>query len=78
MFPIKKDDNQWLCEDYHPLNQHTRRDAFLMPLVVDVFTQLGRSQCFFAFDLQLGFQQVNMLLEDVKKAALIAKSSLFD
>lgn len=40
MFPIKKDDNQWLCGDYRPLNQHTKRDAFLMPLIVDVLTQL--------------------------------------
>jgi hypothetical protein len=54
-FPIKKDDSQWFCKDYCPLNQHTRRDTFFMPLVVDVLMQLGRSHCYSALDLQFGF-----------------------
>jgi hypothetical protein len=41
-----------------------------MPLVDDVISQLGKSAWFIALDLQLGFWQIRMASEDVKKTAL--------
>jgi hypothetical protein len=49
-----------------------------MPLVEDVIDQLGNSSWFTALDLQLGFWQIRMALEDIKKTALITKIGLYD
>ncbi len=75
---VKKDGSRRFCGDYRPLNRQTRRDAFPMPLVDDVISQLGKSTWFSALDLQSGFWQIRMAPEDVKKTALITKSGLYD
>jgi hypothetical protein len=49
-----------------------------MPLVDDVISQLGKSAWFTALDLQSGFWQIRMALEDVRKMALITKTRLYD
>jgi hypothetical protein len=49
-----------------------------MSLVEDVLNQLGKSQCFSTLDLQFGFWENKMALEDIWKSALIIKSRLFD
>jgi hypothetical protein len=41
--PVKRDGSKRFCGDYQPLNRQTRRDAFPMPLVNDVISQLGKS-----------------------------------
>jgi len=46
--------------------------------VEDILIQLGKSQWFFALDLQLGFWQIKMALEDMCKSRLITKFGLFD
>jgi hypothetical protein len=76
--PAKKDGSRRFCGDYRPLNAQTRRDMFPMPLVEDVIDQLGKSTWFTALDLQSGFWQIRMALEDVKKTALITKTGLYD
>jgi len=75
---VKKDGSRRFYGDYRPLNAQTRRDSFLMPLVEDVIDQLGNSAWFTALDLQSGFWQIRMALEDVKKTALITKTGLYD
>ncbi len=76
--PVKRDGSRRFCGDYWPLNLQTRRDSFLMPLVDDVISQLGKSAWFTALDLQSGFWQIRMALEDVRKMALITKTRLYD
>jgi putative transposase len=49
-----------------------------MPLVEDVIDQLGKSSWFTALDVQSGFWQIRMDLEDSKKTALITKTGLYD
>jgi putative transposase len=49
-----------------------------MPLVDDVISQLGKSAWFTALDLQFGFWQIQMALEDMKKTTLITKTELYD
>jgi hypothetical protein len=51
---------------------------FSMPLVEDVIDQLGKSMWFTALDLQYGFWQIRMTPDDMKKTALITKTSLYD
>ncbi len=76
--PMKKDGSRCFCGDYRPLNAQTRWDSFPMPLVDDVIIQLGKSSWFTALDLQSGFWQIQMALEDMKKTALITKTELYD
>jgi hypothetical protein len=52
---IKRDGNKRLCGDYRPLNMQTKRDSFPMPLIDDVFSQMGSNQWFSALDLQSNF-----------------------
>ncbi len=76
--PTKKDGNSQFCGDYHLVNMQTRRDAYLMPLIEDPLTWLGVAKGLSALDLQSGFWQIKMNLEDVKKIALIMKSGLYE
>jgi len=76
--PAKRDGSRRFCGDYRPLNLHTRRDSFPMPLVDDVISQLGKSAWFFALDLQSRFWQIRMAPEDVKKTALVTKTRFYD
>jgi hypothetical protein len=55
-----------------------RRDSFMMLLVEDVISQLGKLAWFIALDLQSGFWKIRMALEDMKKTTLITKTWLYD
>jgi hypothetical protein len=59
--------------DYRPLNIQTKRDSFPMPLIDDVFSQMGNNQWFSALDMQFGFWQIQMSPNDIKKATIITK-----
>jgi hypothetical protein len=56
----------------------TYRDSFPTPRVDNVISQLGKSAWFTALDLQSGFWQIRMALEDMKKTTLITKTRLYD
>jgi len=75
---MKKDGSQRFCGDHCPLNFQTRRDSFPMPLSEDVLNQLGCSQWFSVLDLQSGFWQILMALDDVKKRTIITKLGLYE
>jgi len=75
---VKKDGSMRFCGDYRLFNLQTRRDSFPMPLVDDVISQLGKSAWFTALDLQSGFWQIRMALENMKKTALVTKTGLYD
>jgi hypothetical protein len=49
-----------------------------MPLIEDVLNQLGHSKWFLALDLKLGFWQILMVPDDVKKTTMITKSGLYE
>jgi putative transposase len=76
--PIKKDGSRKFCRDYRPLNYQIRQDSFPMPLIDDVLNQLRHSKWFLVLDLQSGFWQIPMALDDVKKIAMITKSGLYE
>jgi hypothetical protein len=63
----KRDGSRHLSGDYQPLNMQTYQDSFPMPLVDYVISQLGKSTWFIALDVQSGFWQIQMALEDMKK-----------
>ncbi len=51
-----------------PLNLQIRKNTFPMPLIDEIFNQLGQSKCSFAFDLQSGFYQIWMVLGIIKNS----------
>jgi hypothetical protein len=55
---VKRDGSMRFCGDFRPLNMQTRKDSFPMPLIDDVFSQMGSSQWFSALDLQSSFWQI--------------------
>jgi hypothetical protein len=40
---IKKYGSRRFCGDYRPLNMQTKRDSFPLPLIDDVFFQMGNN-----------------------------------
>ncbi len=52
---VKRDGTRQFCGDYRPLNMQTKKDSFPMPLIDDVLSQMGSSQC--VPTLALGSQQ---------------------
>ncbi len=42
--PMKKDGNECFCDDYQPLNIQTRKDAYPMPLIDEVLSQMGYAE----------------------------------
>jgi hypothetical protein len=75
---IKKDGSRHLSGNYQPFNTQTCQDSFPMLVMDDVINQLDKSSWFIALDLQSGFWQIWMALEDMKKITLITKIGLYD
>jgi len=59
-----------------PIESSDKARLFSHASVEDVLNQLGHSKWFLALDLQSGFLQISMVPKDVKKIAMITKSSL--
>jgi hypothetical protein len=49
--PMKKDGSKCFYGDYWPLNIQTWRDAYPMPLIDDVLSQMGSVKWFITLDL---------------------------
>jgi hypothetical protein len=71
--PMQKDGNKGFCDDYRPLNSQTWKDAYPMPLIDDVLSQMGSAGWFIALDLHSG-----MNYDDVKKMMFIIKTCLYE
>jgi hypothetical protein len=76
--PMQKDGNKGFCDDYPPLNTQTWKDAYPMPLIDDVLSQMGSAGWFIALDLHSGFWHIRMNYDDVKKMMFIIKTCLYE
>ena len=65
----KKDNTTRFCVDYRRLNEVTVKDQFPLPLIQDIFDQLGGSKIFSALDLKAGYWQIPVHPEDRPKTA---------
>ena len=66
---LKKDKTIRICIDFRTLNSFTVPDPYLMPRIDNIIVSLG-SACFLSkMDLQMGFHQVPLRLEDKPKTA---------
>nr|CAD1827431.1 unnamed protein product [Ananas comosus var. bracteatus] len=65
----KKDGSFRLCVDYRELNKVTIKNKYSLPRIYDLFDQLQGSQVYSKIDLQSGYHQLKIKLEDVQKTA---------
>lgn len=52
--------------DFRKLNEDTGQDAYRLPVIDDILSQLGNAKFFSAFDLSSGFHQIPMAEESKK------------
>ena len=58
LFQRKHYGSLWLCINYRALNKVTVKNKYLIPLIVDLFDQLGCAKYFSRLDLRSGYYQV--------------------
>ena len=74
----KKDGSPRFCVDYRRLNSVTQKDSYPIPLIQDLFDQLGGSTIFTTLDLRSGYWQIPVAEEDIHKTAFICHAGLWE
>ena len=74
----KKDNTMRLCVDYRALNAVTKKDAYPLPRVQDIFDSLAGSQLFTCLDLRGAYHQVPVAAESVATTAFVTSRGLFE
>ena len=71
--PKKDAEGNWsdsrYCVNYIPLNEASKRDAYIMQNPEDLFQRIGSATVFSKVDLRSGFHQIPVGLEDQSKLA---------
>ena len=74
----KKDGSYRFCIDYRKLNAVTVKDSYPLPLIRDIFDQLGGPQVFSTLDLKSGYWQIPVAPKDRYKTALTCHRRLLE
>ena len=72
----KRDSSLRFCVDYRKLNQGTKKDVYPMPCIEDYLDALTGQHYFSTLDLCIGYWQVAMSPESIKKTAFVTHMSL--
>jgi len=67
-----------LVIDYSKLNAVTKKDAYPIPLIRDIFDQLEGATTFSILDLKSGYHQIPVAEEDIEKTAFTCHMGLFE
>lgn len=75
----KKDPSEGprFCIDFTKLNKVTKKDAYPIPLIRDIFDQLQGAAIFSTLDLKAGFHQLPVDEADQEKTAFVCHRGLF-
>ena len=74
----KKDGSTRFCIDFRKVNSITRKDAYPLPLISDIFDSLTGAKVFTTLDLKSGYWQIPMKEEDKEKTAFICSEGLYE
>lgn len=64
---LKKDGTFHICIDYRALSDVPTRDCFPIPTIYELFDELGSPTIFSKIDLQSGYPQIKVTLENTHK-----------
>ena len=74
----KKNGKLRFCVDYRHLNAVTKKDAYPLPRIDDIFDSLTDAKWFLSLDLASGYWQVGMSAADCEKTAFTTKFGTFE
>lgn len=73
----KKDGTIRFCVDYRQLNSVTIRDNYPLPRIDDTLDTLGGARIFSTFDMQSGFNQIEVEEQSKPKTAFLTPTGLY-
>ncbi|XP_050387928.1 uncharacterized protein LOC126804551 [Argentina anserina] len=78
LFQKKKDGSLRMCIDYRALNKVTVKNKYPIPLIADLFDQLGHARYFSKLDLRSGYYQVRIAEGDEPKTACTTRYGSYE
>lgn len=78
LFQRKHDGSLRMCIDYRALNKLTIKNKYPIPLIADLFDQLGEARWFTKLDLRSGYYQVRIAEEDVPKTTCVTRYGAYE
>ncbi|KAM0999125.1 hypothetical protein FF1_005867 [Malus domestica] len=78
LFQRKKEGSLRLCIDYRALNKITIKNKYPLPLIADLFDQLGEARYFTKLDLRSGYYQVRIAPGDESKTTMVTIYGSFE
>ncbi|GMQ12089.1 hypothetical protein CsSME_00054546 [Camellia sinensis var. sinensis] len=78
LFQKKHDGSLRLCIDYRALNKVTIKNKYPIPLIADLFDQLGHAKFFTKLDLRSGYYQVRIAEGDEPKTACVTRYGSYE
>jgi hypothetical protein len=78
LFVKKKHEGLRLCVDYRPLNAVTTKNKYPLPHINILFSQLAGAQVFSKIDLDSGYHQIKICVEDIPKTAFSTRYGLYE
>ncbi len=77
-FIKKKDRKLCLVQDYRKLNEHTIRNCYPLPFILDLINQVQDTHIFTKFDVRWGYNNIRIKAGDEEKGAFKTKYGLFE
>ena len=78
LFSPKKDGGLRLCIDYRALNKITKKNRYPLLHADDLFDQLKDAKVFSKIDLQSGYHQIRIAIDDREKTAFKTRYGLYE
>ncbi|RVW44493.1 Retrovirus-related Pol polyprotein from transposon 17.6 [Vitis vinifera] len=78
LFQKKRDGSLRMCIDYRALNKVTVKNKYPIPLIADLFNQLGRARYFTKLDLRSGYYQVRIAEGDEPKTTCVTRYGSYE
>jgi hypothetical protein len=78
LFVDKKDGSRRMCVDYRSLNEVTIKTKYPLPRIEDLFDQMRGGKVFSKIDLQSGYHQLKICMEDIPTTAFTSRYGLYE